>query len=66
MQLARLEYAAMAVAAHYCDIGMELPNGFDTDRMLMPTRSPDGAVPPHSSGPNRPDGTQDPMDGEIR
>eukprot|EP00959_Pyramimonas_sp_CCMP1952_P354571 7427448-Pyramimonas_sp.AAC.1 len=55
----------MAAAAHYCDIGMELPNGFDADRMLMPTRSLVDAVPPRSGGPNRPDGTQDPMEDET-
>ncbi len=50
-QLARLEYVAMAAAAHYCDIGMELPNGYDTDRMLMPTRSPEDPAPLHIGGP---------------
>eukprot|EP00959_Pyramimonas_sp_CCMP1952_P182197 3809532-Pyramimonas_sp.AAC.1 len=46
----------MVAAAHYCDMGMEPPNGFDTDRMRMPTRSPEGAAPLRSSGPNRADG----------
>eukprot|EP00959_Pyramimonas_sp_CCMP1952_P319243 6680017-Pyramimonas_sp.AAC.1 len=55
----------MAAAAHYGDIGMELPSGFDTDRMLMPTRSPVDAVPPRSSGSSRPDGAQDPMEDET-
>eukprot|EP00959_Pyramimonas_sp_CCMP1952_P267953 5602245-Pyramimonas_sp.AAC.1 len=49
----------MATAAHHCDIGM------DTDSMLSPTRPPCNVVPSHSSGPNRPDGTQDPMDDET-
>eukprot|EP00959_Pyramimonas_sp_CCMP1952_P354307 7422568-Pyramimonas_sp.AAC.1 len=31
----------------------------------MPTRSPEDAVPLHSSGPNRTDGTQDPTDDET-
>eukprot|EP00959_Pyramimonas_sp_CCMP1952_P327000 6845114-Pyramimonas_sp.AAC.1 len=66
MQLARLEYAAMTTAAHHCDIGTELPNRYDTNNMLSPTRPPRDAVPLHSSGPNRPDGTQDPMDDETR
>eukprot|EP00959_Pyramimonas_sp_CCMP1952_P218265 4565457-Pyramimonas_sp.AAC.1 len=55
----------MVTAAHYCGIGMEPPNGFDTYRMPMPTRSPESAVPLHSSGPNRADGAQDPMDDEV-
>eukprot|EP00959_Pyramimonas_sp_CCMP1952_P069402 1448358-Pyramimonas_sp.AAC.1 len=56
----------MVTAAHHCDIGMEPPNGFDTDSVLSPTRYPGDAVPPHSSGPNRPDGAQYPMDDETR
>eukprot|EP00959_Pyramimonas_sp_CCMP1952_P473726 9502220-Pyramimonas_sp.AAC.1 len=44
---------------------MELPNGYDTDRMLMPTRSPEDSAPLHSGGPNRADGTLDPMDDEV-
>eukprot|EP00959_Pyramimonas_sp_CCMP1952_P151762 3175413-Pyramimonas_sp.AAC.1 len=56
----------MAAAAHQCDIGMEIPNEYDTDSMLSPTRSPGDAAPPHCVGPNRPDGAQDPMDDETR
>eukprot|EP00959_Pyramimonas_sp_CCMP1952_P137798 2884669-Pyramimonas_sp.AAC.1 len=55
----------MAAGAHYCDIGMELRSGFDTDRMLMPTRSLEDPAPLHFSGPNRADGAQDLMDDEV-
>ena len=64
-QFAGLEYDALNRAAHYCDLGMATVDLILPDTVLSTARRRHDPVPGYRYGPNRPEGTVDPLDNEI-